>query len=262
MASWRVARGLNTLRDQVDEAAPNRSKLSDGSIGDPAHQVERSDHNPDAGGVVRARDITHDPGDGANMFDISEALRISRDRRIKYVIFNKRIFSATWSGSRPPWTWGPYSGSNPHDKHMHVSVVPTSVADDTSPWEITLPLSNEDIRRVSDATAAKVLGKPWSVPGRTLAGTFEAMLGNAAVDRTTLASITKTVQDTLTAAHNDSETPVVIPEAHTADLAERTVSGVLRGLGSLNANEAAAALVTVLGDERARALLAALGARL
>lgn len=132
VATWRVARGLDKLLAQINEMAPNRSKASDGSIGDPAHRDRPSDHNPDAQGVVRARDFTHDPGHGADMGEISEALRLSRDRRITYVIFNRRVFSAT----NEPWRWRPYTGSNPHDKHMHVSVVPTSVADDTSEWQI------------------------------------------------------------------------------------------------------------------------------
>jgi len=169
--SWRVARGLEVLLHQLDELAPNRSRASDGSIGDPAHQTRPSDHNPDALGIVRARDFTHDP-DHADMGEFSEALRRSRDRRIAYAIFNRRIFSATVQ----PWLWRPYPGDNPHTKHLHVSVVATAVADDTTPWEITMPLSNDDIKRVSDATAAKVLGRAWQLPGRTLAGSIEAII--------------------------------------------------------------------------------------
>ncbi|MQB02542.1 MAG: hypothetical protein GEU78_20460, partial [Actinobacteria bacterium] len=79
--AWRVARSLLTLRDQVDAAAPNRSKRSDGTIGDAAHASRSSDHNPwvkdGATGVVTAIDLTHDPAGGANMHTISEALRTS-----------------------------------------------------------------------------------------------------------------------------------------------------------------------------------------
>lgn len=131
--SWRVARSLDELLVQIDQLAPNRSRTSDGSIGDLRHQRETySDHNPDQYGVVRARDFTHDPARGANMAAIAEALRRSRDRRIKYVIFDRRIFSATTS----PWTWRPYTGTSPHEEHMHVSVVAAAVADNDTPWEI------------------------------------------------------------------------------------------------------------------------------
>jgi hypothetical protein len=133
MGGWRVARGLDKLLAQINAMAPNRSKASDGSIGDATHQSTSSDHNPDEFGIVRARDFTQDPAHGADMFAISEALRLSRDRRIKYVIFNRRIFSAT----NTPWTWRPYDGPSAHTEHMHVSTVAdNAIADDTRDWEI------------------------------------------------------------------------------------------------------------------------------
>lgn len=137
--AWRVARSITKLFDQLNEVAPNRSKASDGTIGDAAHAQTNSDHNPRliAGAgttpVVTAGDFTHDPQHGADMAAISEALRRSRDRRIKYVIFNRRIFSAT----NTPWTWRTYSGASAHTEHMHVSVVGREPElDDQSQWTI------------------------------------------------------------------------------------------------------------------------------
>jgi hypothetical protein len=60
-------------------------------------------------------------------------LRISKDRRIKYVISNRRIFS----GEVSPWTWRPYSGVNAHDKHVHISVIDDpALYDDIAPWSV------------------------------------------------------------------------------------------------------------------------------
>lgn len=144
--SWRLARALVTLRDQVNAAHGLRDRAADGSIGDAAHAASVSDHNPDAYGIVRAVDITHDPDDGDadprddfDAGDLAEALRLGRDPRIKYVIWDHRIFSSTIS----PWTWRPYTGTNPHDHHVHVSVVADSRGDDPSPWRIT-PQGEED----------------------------------------------------------------------------------------------------------------------
>lgn len=200
---WRVARGLDQLLVQIDELAPGRSRASDGSIGDPTHQARRSDHNPDAQGVVRARDITHDPRAGADMADLSEALRRGRDPRLKYVIFNGRIFTSA------SWTWQPYDGDNPHDKHMHVSVVPGDPADDTAPWEITM-LTDDDVKRLSDATAAKVLGRPWQTPGRTLAGSIEAMIKMQQRAATTeaMASVGGHLEAVLRRLEQDPQSPV------------------------------------------------------
>lgn len=121
--SWRVAVSLDVLLAQINEAAPQRSKISDGSIGDADHANRSSDHNPHCGpGVVTARDFTHDPENGADMNEIAEALRLSRDPRIKYVIWDKRMFSSYSGTGFNAWEWRPYNGVNLHTAHMHVSV--------------------------------------------------------------------------------------------------------------------------------------------
>lgn len=63
---------------------------------------------------------------------MAEKLRTSKDPRISYVISNKRIFSSTKS----PWTWRAYTGSNPHSKHVHVSIRRNPHADSTKEWSI------------------------------------------------------------------------------------------------------------------------------
>lgn len=129
---WRVAGGLITLFDQLNKQFPDRSRISDGSIGDPSHSSRESDHNPDGSGVVRAIDITHDPQGGVDCNDLARALVASRDPRIKYIIWNRRIISSETS----PWTWRPYAGVNPHDHHLHLSAVADARADSLHPWDI------------------------------------------------------------------------------------------------------------------------------
>lgn len=81
---------------------------------------------------MTAIDLTHDPAAGADMVVISEQLRLSKDPRVKYVIFNSRFFSP-----KTGWTWQKYSGLSPHDKHMHVSVQGSPpLADDRAQWGI------------------------------------------------------------------------------------------------------------------------------
>lgn len=41
---------------------------------------------------------------------------------------------------------------------------------------VIVALTSDDIKAVSDATAAKVLGRAWSIAGRTLAGSVEALI--------------------------------------------------------------------------------------
>src|SRR3954469_14339906 len=94
---WRLADALVTLRAQVNVRWPNRSKKSDGTIGDEAHASRSSDHNPwvkdGAMGVVTAEDITHDPASGCDSYVLAQQLLDSRDDRIKYIISNHRIAS-------------------------------------------------------------------------------------------------------------------------------------------------------------------------
>jgi hypothetical protein len=131
--AWRLAKSLERLRAQVNAAAPNRDKSADGSIGDAAHSSRASDHNPNPSGVVCAIDITHDPDGGLDSYKLAEALRLSGDPRIKYIISNRRIAN---SGA----AWRKYSGANPHSHHVHVSV--HGKYDDTRDWQIGLVSKN------------------------------------------------------------------------------------------------------------------------
>lgn len=141
---WRVAKSLLALRQQVNELAPGRRKESDGTIGDHRHcgAGGSSDHCarvPDGGvGVVTAIDITHDPANGCSAEAIVQAIWASRDPRIKYLIWNRRIANSSAVGAHAPWTWRTYGGSNPHSKHFHLSVKSERAHyDSTAAW--TLP---------------------------------------------------------------------------------------------------------------------------
>lgn len=146
---WVVDRGLLVLRDQINAAWPNRDKGSDGTIGDAAHSARDSDHNPEspppAGNPDRqvdALDVTHDPAHGADMGVVSEAIRASRDQRVKYVIFARRIVYPAARNGFTAWAWQPYSGSDPHTGHMHVSVNDVH-HDETQLWEIGIDMTAE-----------------------------------------------------------------------------------------------------------------------
>jgi hypothetical protein len=111
------------LREQFDDIYPDRDRRSDGWIGDLRHSTRSSQHNPDSKtGIVRAIDVDADvykSGKPDLMPDIADQIRLVAkrgDKRIAYVIFQGRIAS-----SRMGWRWRKYSGSNPHNKHCHIS---------------------------------------------------------------------------------------------------------------------------------------------
>jgi hypothetical protein len=135
VSTWHLAPSLKALFAEVNRLAPRRSTRSDGSVGDANHKKRKSDHNPDpsAGNIVRAIDVTHDPKGGLDCNALARTLRTRRDPRINYVIFNRKIMFSTDDGS--PWRWRTYTGKNPHEKHLHVSIKRTSAAaSDTGSW--------------------------------------------------------------------------------------------------------------------------------
>lgn len=141
---WRVAEALLKLRAEVNEKWPQRSKSSDGTIGDENHASRSSDHNPwvkdsstgKVTGIVTGMDITHDPAHGLDSQALADALIASRDARIKYIISNKKIASGTGQ-NKPVWKWRPYTGKNPHNHHVHISVKPgKSFYDSTATWAL------------------------------------------------------------------------------------------------------------------------------
>lgn len=156
--AWRLAKSLEKLRSQINDAYPNRSKVSDGTIGDAAHSSRTSDHNPNPKGVVCALDITHDPKNGVDAGRIAEDLRVSGDKRIKYLISNGRIANPTIAGG----AWRKYSGKNPHNHHFHISV--KGDYDSLAPWDIG---GGTDIPAVLAATASPYIAKPLLKRGST-----------------------------------------------------------------------------------------------
>ena len=112
------------LREQFDDEFSSRLRDSDGWVADARHLAAgTSDHIPDSQtGVVRAIDVDRDVSGKAKpdlMPDIANQIRLcakAGDKRISYVIFEKRIAS-----SRMGWRWRKYSGSNPHNHHCHMS---------------------------------------------------------------------------------------------------------------------------------------------
>lgn len=164
--AYRIAESLDQLRDQINALAPNRSTASDGWIGDDKHATRESDHNPWVKigdlGIVTALDITDDPGHGCDVDKIFARIIKDRDPRLKYMIRNGMILSSTIV----PWVWREYTGSNPHEKHGHLSVLPVrALFDSRKKWEIILPKPpvvkkvqfelHDDARKIAESLVVK-----------------------------------------------------------------------------------------------------------
>lgn len=106
---------------QATALRPKRKKASDGLLPSAAHisQSPNSDHN-----TGYAADLTHDPENGIDCFEIYEKLQ--SDKRVKYLIFRGKIWTLKNGEYR-------YTGSNPHNKHLHISINNGS-GNDKSEW--------------------------------------------------------------------------------------------------------------------------------
>jgi hypothetical protein len=109
---------------QATAIKPLRKKASDGLLPskEHIHQNPNSDHNTGYG-----VDLTHDKLGGIDCFNIFEELKA--DKRVKYLIFQGKI----WSTERASEGDREYTGSNKHNKHLHISIK-EGCGDDTSPW--------------------------------------------------------------------------------------------------------------------------------
>ena len=109
---------------QATALRPKRKKASDGLLPSAAHlkASPTSDHN-----TGLAVDLTHDPANGIDCFDIFQKLK--EDKRVKYLIFSAKI----WSKEKAKAGDRNYTGSNLHHKHLHISIN-DGMGNDTSPW--------------------------------------------------------------------------------------------------------------------------------
>lgn len=152
--AWNLVLSLVALRNEFNVIAPNRDKGADGAIGDSSH-TSASDHSPDEDSIV-LRDHDADSKNEVHALDIDSsgpwpvgrsfasivAAIIAGEKakwldaddrcRLKYVIFNRKIYSQT-SDFAPR----DYSGTDPHTNHAHFSArYDTPAENDTRPWGV------------------------------------------------------------------------------------------------------------------------------
>jgi hypothetical protein len=113
MRGPRLVSSLSRLRQEVDRLWPERDRSSDGWIGDQLHQQRQSDHNPDRRGRVHALDL-----DVGGIDPVAVVRVACLHPSTAYVIWDHQIYSR-----RVSFIPKTYSGSDPHQTHIHVSVL-------------------------------------------------------------------------------------------------------------------------------------------
>jgi hypothetical protein len=116
----KLSKSAIQLREQIDDAYPDRGRDSDsGAYSDARHAARKSDHNADDNGWVRAIDIDRDLSKGRDVMpDLVDQVRLyaKKHGRLSYIIFDEKIASPILS-----WKWRKYRGINKHIKHAHFS---------------------------------------------------------------------------------------------------------------------------------------------
>jgi hypothetical protein len=122
---------------QATALRPKRKKASDGLLPSAAHMKQSPDSDHNTGLAV---DLTHDPENGIDCDYIFENLK--GDKRVKYLIFKGKI----WSEEKAEQGNRRYTGSNPHNKHLHISIV-AAHRNDVSSW---FPWLNKPVYKTAD----------------------------------------------------------------------------------------------------------------
>jgi hypothetical protein len=192
MADWILIACLVKLRAEFDALAPGRGKASDGSIGNAAHKREVSDHNDDETGSVPIHDADH--VDEVHAIDVDVDLRTpglsmetvvqfllgrcrsGAEKRLRYIIYNRRI----WEASNG-WRRRPYTGASAHTEHAHFSASYESALEaSTASWhleEIPVALTAEDkawFAQQIDQAATRAAERVWATTANVHVAAGEA----------------------------------------------------------------------------------------
>jgi hypothetical protein len=169
---------LVALRSEFNLVAAGRDKRSDGWLGDRAHALTPSDHNPDESGRTPYSDADNvdevhgldvdDTGPWPPGFDFDSSVERIRlrhalgvDARLQNIIRNGRIASRSWG-----WSWRTFTGSNGHYEHAHFSArYLTKHENDTSPWGVYVIIDKAGAKLIIDELMARPVGKYGSFGG-------------------------------------------------------------------------------------------------
>lgn len=140
MGNWHLAPSLVNLRSEIHSRWPNHDRTSDGSVGDTSHSSSVSDHNPNSRGSVNAID---EDKDGVDMNVILAAVK--RHPSAHYFIYKFPGQPTKIWDSHNNWNPQTYTGTNPHDKHCHISIYQSKAAEDNQTGWGIWPIPEEGL---------------------------------------------------------------------------------------------------------------------
>lgn len=212
MVAWQPTANVQNVTAQFNSRFPHRDKTSDGTIGNEAHKLHPSGHNPDdtPGSKpawdgdpdnvpeVRDKDIDSDLGEpGTTMQMVVDHLRRlpNLSNVCRYLIFNHRMYH-----SRDNFEPTIYTGESPHEEHLHYEGQWSQAADNNSTFDFHLekvgnPVEWSDTFTANESWTSRFPGEPanYGVAVRQSAMMAKDAARSAAANTTAIVALTNVV---------------------------------------------------------------------
>lgn len=211
--SWIVVPALEDLKDQLNDAFPDRDKSSDGAIGDYEHQQGDSSHNPDDTDhhnaeydddsdnieEVRARDfdinLNHPDVNAQDVVNhLVAGAKCGDFWWLRYIIYNKKMYH-----KNDGWNAKNYTGSNTHEHHFHVNNDFNQNADNASGVNYRLnQLTGDDDMQLDDNLFTDEPSSSWTSRYPTSDATVRNAMAFAAYDSYDAETVAKELRTMIT----------------------------------------------------------------
>lgn len=259
--------GMKNLGNQFNRRWPNRDGASDGALGNYAHTLEKSGHNPDDtkynnaeyndhDGIseIRAIDVDNDLNDPSVSFqDVIDHMRRlpNLDKVIRYMIYNRKIYRA------PDFNPETYTGASAHTEHGHFSGARSQSSDSNTTFDFKFDELGDNmptVEEIAQGVWAYQLERPDSTTNpkqKSSAATYQRyndVVNDNAANKV-IAALTPTLTKLLEQVNLDPAELAAIKATLDVPTAEENAAATVAALGSVDVDTLIQTLRSALSPE-------------